>query len=192
VIFIDVRSRLTPYNRELLKRFRSNALPRLFFVLLLVSLGAGCGDNVVEYEMHSAAIEQFTVNAEKLVKRDDANSPLAMSVLSSNQIGAPAGVQIWKPETTLKSAGINNGDIIALVDGQVPSREYGHAFAAGQKPFGSATEQYVHFVSGLLALRNNHDSILLSIHPQYRTKAERKEHGGLHTKEANLIRIVFR
>ena len=117
--------------------------------------------------------------------------PLAMSVLAGNQIGAPEGVQVFNPEATLKSVGINNGDLIALVDGQVPSREYGYSFAAGQKPFGSATEQYVHFVNGLLALHTSQDSILLSVHPQYRTKAEREKHGGLHSEEPNLIRIVF-
>ena len=151
----------------------------------------GCGNDIIEYEISSAAIEQFAANAEKLGARDDANSPLAMSVLASNQIGVPEGVQVWKPEATLKSVGIDNGDLIALVDGEAPSGEYGHAFAAGQKPFGSATEQYVHFVSGLLALRDSQDSVLLSIHPQYRTKAEREKHGGLHTKEPKLIRIVF-
>lgn len=166
-------------------------MQRLMALLMLTIALAGCGDNVVEYEISSETIERFAAEAEKLGARDDANSPLAMSVLASNQIGAPEGVQVWKPEATLNSVGINNGDLIALVDGQVPSREYGHSFAADQKPFGNATEQYVHFVSGLLALRDSQDSVLLSIHPQYRTKAEREKHGGIHTKEPNLVRIVF-
>ena len=158
--------------------------------MLTIAL-AGCGDTVVDYQLSSETIERFAANAEELGARDDANSPLAISVLASNQVGAPEGVQVWNPEATLKSVGINNGDLIALVDGQVPSREYGSSFAADQKPFGSATEQYVHFVSGLLALRNSQDSVLLSVHSQYRTRAEREKHGGIHSKEPNLIRIVF-
>lgn len=167
-------------------------MPRMLALLILTLAVAGCADEVIEYEISSTAIERFAANAEELSARDDANSPLAMSVLAGNQIGVPEGVQIWNPETTLTSAGIKNGDLIALVDGQVPSREYGHAFAAGQKPFGSATEQYVHFVRGLLALRDSQDSVTLSIHPQYRTKAERERNGSLHTKKPKLIRIVFR
>lgn len=166
-------------------------MSRIVALLTLAVAMVGCADNVVEYEISSASIEQFLANAEKLSARDDANSPLAMSVLAGNRIDAPESVQVWNPEVTLKSVGINNGDLIALVDGKVPSRDYGHSFGANQKPFGSATEQYVHFVSGLFALRNTQDSILLSIHPQYRTNAERDKHGGIHTKEPNLIRIVF-
>ena len=153
---------------------------------------AGCSDQVIEYEMSSAAIEQFAANAAELGARDDVDSPLAMPVLASNQIGAPEGVQIFNPETTLKSVGINNADLIALVDSQVPSHEYGSAFAANQKPFANATEQYVHFVSSLLARRETQDSVLLSVHLQYRTRAEREKNGGMFTKEPQLIRVVFR
>lgn len=167
-------------------------MTKLLGLLILAVTMAGCGDHITEYEMPPAAIERFAANADSLGARDDANSPLAMSVLATNQTGVPEGVQVWNPETTLKSVGINNADLIALVDGQVPSREYGHAFAANQKPFANATEQYVHFVSGLLALNESQDSIVLAIHPQYRTMAERKKHGSLHTKEPQLIRVLFR
>ena len=164
---------------------------RLLVPFVAIVVVAGCGDSVIGYEMSAAAMEKFAANAEELGARDDANSPIAMSVLASNRIGAPEGVKIWNPDATLKSVGINNGDLIALVDGQVPSREYGNAFAAGQKPFGNAAQQYVHFVSGLLALRDSQDALLLSIHPQYRTSAEREKHGGIHAKEPTMIRIVF-
>lgn len=164
---------------------------RLMGLLMLAMVAAGCGDNITEYEISSATIGNFAATAEKLGARDDDRNPLAMSVLASNQIGAPEGVQVWNPEATLQSVGINNGDLVALVDGQVPSREYGYTFAAGQKPFSDATEQYVHFVSGLFAVRDSQESILLSIHPQYRTIEEREKNGGIHTKEPNLIRIVF-
>ena len=166
-------------------------MSKLMGLLMLIFTMAGCTDHVIEYEMASEAIERFAANAEELGARDNANSPLAMSVLASNQLGAPESVQVFNPEATLKSVGINNADLIALVDGRVPSREYGHAFAANQKPFSNATQQYVHFVSGLLALRDSQDSVLLSVHAQYRTRAEREKHGGMYTKKPQLIRIVF-
>lgn len=164
---------------------------RLLGVLILTAALAGCGDKVVEYSISAAAIEEFAANADKLGARNDALSPLATSILANNRIDAPAGVTIDLPDPILRSVGINNGDLIAFVDGKVPSRDYGSAFAAGQKPFASATEQYVHFVSGLFALRETQDTVLLSIHPKYRTIAERKKHGGYYAREPKLIRIVF-
>lgn len=163
---------------------------RLVGLLMLATALIGCSDDVVEYTISSQAIKRFTATANTLVARDDANSPLAALVLASNQIGAPEGVQVWNLEATLKSVGLNDGDLIALVDGQVPLRNYGLSFAVDQNPFDSPTEQYVRFVSGLLAMREAQNSVLLSVHPQYRTTAERKKYG-LHTKEPLLIRIVF-
>jgi hypothetical protein len=153
---------------------------------------AGCGSDIVEYEVSSATIDRFAANADKIGARDYIKAPLAMSVLASNQIGVPEGVQIWNPEEALRSAGINNGDLIALVDGQVPSREYRSSFAANQRPFGNATEQYVHFVSGLFELRKSQESVLLTVYPRYATRAEREKYGGVHAKDPKLIRVIFR
>ena len=153
---------------------------------------AGCGRDIIEYEISSATIDQFAASADKIGARDDSGAPLAMSVLASNQIGVPEGVQVWNPEQALSSVGISNGDLIALVDGEVPSREYRTSFAANQRPFGSATEQYVHFVTGLFALRESRESVLLTVYPRYATRAEREKHGRVHAKDPKLIRIIFR
>lgn len=159
-----------------------------FLVLCIVS----CGDGVLEYDLDAETIRRFEVQAESIATRDDTRAPLAMSMLPTNQIGAPPGVKVWNPESTLAAVGISNGDLIALVDGEVPSLNYGASFAANQEPFASATEQYVDFVSGLLAMRHSRDSISLDVHHQYRTIAEREKHGGIHAKKATRIRITFR
>ena len=159
---------------------------------LIVAIGlAGCGSDVTEYEITPQSVEEFIQRADALGARDDDNAPLAMSVLAGNTGTVPPGVQIWNPEKTLKSVGIVNGDVIALVDDQLPSRDYGHSFAADQKPFGSATEQYVHFVTGLLNQRESKESILLAVHARYGTKAERDKHGRIHTEDPRHIRIIF-
>ena len=158
---------------------------------MLALLVGACGDSVLEYNLEAETISRFESRAESIAARDDDNAPLAMSMKPTNQIGAPPGVKVWNPESTLAAVGISNGDLIALVDGEVPSQDYGSSFAARQKPFASATEQYVDFVSGLLALRHAQSSVLLSVHHQYRTIAEREKYGGIHAKEATMIRIVF-
>ena len=167
-------------------------MTRLAGILLLAVSLTGCGNDITEYEISSQSIDQFMDNAEALSARDDDKAPLAMSVLANNKGTVPPGVQIWNPDKTMQSVGIVNGDVITLVDEQLPSRDYGHAFAPDQEPFGSATEQYVHFVSGLLAKRNTQESVLLAVHARYGTMAERKEHGRIHSKDPRLIRIVFR
>ena len=149
-------------------------------------------DSVIEYDLDAETISQFESQAESLAARDDYDAPLAVSVLPTNQIGAPPGVKIWNPESTLKVVGISNGDLVALVDGEIPSQDYRSSFAASQEPFATATEQYVNFVSGLLALRHSQQSIMLDVHHEYRTIAERKKNGGIYTKEATRIRILFR
>lgn len=164
---------------------------KVFWLAMLLPVLAACGDNVQEYVLEQETISQFEAGAERLAARDDERSPLAISVLAGNGAGIPAGVQVWHVEKTLFSTGIRNGAVIASVDGEVPSREYGSSFGANQKPFSSATQQYVNFVSELLARRHSKDSILLSVHARYRTREERKKHGGLHTKEPTLIRVIF-
>ena len=69
-------------------------MQRLIALLMLTIALAGCGDTVVDYQLSSETIERFAANAEELGARDDANSPLAISVLASNQVGAPEGVQV--------------------------------------------------------------------------------------------------
>lgn len=165
---------------------------RALFISLLLPALAACGDGIEEYEVTAEAVEQFHAQAEELAARDDANAPLAFSVLASNQIDVPPGVQVWNPDVTLRTVGIKNADLIALIDDRVPSQEYRSSFAANQEPFANATEQYVHFVSELLALRESRESVLLTVYPQYKTIAEREEHGRLHAKEPTLIRLVFR
>ena len=158
---------------------------------LLATILSACGSDIDEYEISSTTIDQFVAGAEKMATRDDANAPLAMSVLDTNTIGVPPGIQVWNPDETLKSVGINNADLIALINDQVPSQEYRSAFSPGQEPFESATEQYVHFVSGLYGLRASQAAVDLAIYPQYNTMAERKKYGRLHTKDPKYIRIVF-
>jgi hypothetical protein len=77
------------------------------------------------------------------------------------------------------------------VDGKVPPQHYGAAFGANQSPFSSPTEQYVDFVAQLLALRRSRDAIVLTVYPEYRTAREREKHGGVHDREARIIRIAF-
>lgn len=159
--------------------------------IMLAAVVSGCGERVQEYELQSAAIANFEAQAETIARRDDQNAPLAVSVHGSNQIGAPPGVKIWNPDATLQAVGIRNGDLIALIDGEVPAFDYKSAFPANAKPFASATGQYVDFVRWLLDKRHSQESVLLSVHLEYRTSAERKEHGGIHAREPALIRIVF-
>jgi len=163
----------------------------VFVAALLATALTACGKEIHEYEISAATIDQFVAGAEKMAAREDANAPLAMSVLASNQIDVPPGVQIWNPDKTLKSVGIENAYLIALVDDQVPSQEYRSAFSPGQEPFESATEQYVHFVSGLYRLGESQESVVLAVYPQYNTMAERKKHGRLHTADPMYIRVVF-
>ena len=167
-------------------------LPRVAgFLVLAVSIVA-CSDGVLEYELDGEAVHRFESESKQIAARDDDNAPLLMSVRASNQIGAPPGVKVWNPEATLVAMGLKNGDLIALVDGSVPSQAYGSSFAANQEPFGSATEQYVDFVRGLLEKRHSQDSVMLNVHHEYRTIAEREKHGGIHTREATRIRVLFR
>ena len=164
----------------------------MLFTALLIAMLSACGNKVHEYEISSETIDQFYAGADEMAARDDARAPLAFSVLATNQIDVPPGVQVWKPDATLRSVGINNADLIALVDEQVPSQEYRSDFYPGQEPFDSATAQYVDFVSGLYRLRESRESVLLTIYPQYNTMAERREHGRLHTKDPKYVRVIFK
>lgn len=151
----------------------------------------GCADKVQEFSLDGETIAQFEADAARIAARDDARAPIAFSIRPDNQIAAPAGVKIHYPDPALVAAGLKTGDLVALIDGAVPAKDYQTAFAANQKPFATATEQYVDFVQTLIELRSRQPSVLLSVHHQLRTKAERDANGGIHAKEPTLIRIVF-
>lgn len=165
---------------------------RLFIGTLLFVISAGCAEDAREYSLASTMIESFEAETDTIAAQDDRNSPAAMSVLAGNTIGARPGVQVWNPEPTLTAMGISNGDLIILVDGELPSREYGSSFAPGVGMFKSSAHQYVDFVSGLLARRHSGKTLTLSVHHQYRTIKEREDNGDTFTKKPTTIRVSFK